>query len=480
MHAGRDWKWTAGIEGQTSRNDYPFFTDNGTVYNTADDARLRMANNAYWSRGARAAVRRDAVSSDQSLSFLWLDYRKEYPGIPNTFVSDSRAYTRRSDWMGAWRVRAFSGRSDWGAGFQIKHFNDAYHDPALSLNDLDYQEARSATSLEIDAHARIFVTEKLDVSASTRLGHESLKPTSTPYTNAIAHPSATRDEARFSGSLLEKVTRNFSLTMEAGMARVLFRAANVQDFPVDTPHALSHGAAPPALRGGVKWRTFAGTFEAFVRHEERAASSQELLGDNNGIRPNLNLSASKTEAFSFLHAWERPGFQLQTGLFWHRYENPIRLEPYGSSSFLRYANGPAYRAAGVEEDFRIERRDFESRTSFTLQGIRILEGPAAGNRPAYQSPFEGHAEAFWKPRTSFANIVLGPLIDVLGPYYPGDLNFPDARRSTEWELGAHLSARRPHAELAVDARNLHDRNYRDFAYSVRSGRNYSLTLSINL
>ncbi len=480
VHGGRDWKWTIGVEGQTARNDYPFFNDNGTIYTTSDDAVQRLQNNAYWSRGVRAALSHDGAFWSQSFSLLWLDYLKEYPGIPNT-ASDPQAYTRHNEWMGGWRAEAFPGRSRLEVDVQAKRFDDAYHDPDQSLGYLSYEEARTGTSVEAGARSATPLTEKLNVTTEAHVGGESVDPTATPYSQQVASPSLTRQEARLGETLQERITRDFSLTAEAGVSGIHFRAGPVQPIPQDTPRTVSRDLAPLAFRIGTQWRTPVGSFEALGRYEERAPSAEELMGDNNGIRPNPDVDPQKTWIVSLTHEWKRKDFQAQTTAFWHRYEDPIRLAEEGRSSFLQYGNGDAYRAIGFEEDGRVQERDFESRVSLTVQSIEIQQGIDGGFWPAYQSPFEGHAEAFWNPRTSVATVMLGPMLDVLGPYYTGDVNsVPGTHQSSEWEWGAHLGAQRRRVNVSFDARNLLNRNYRDFAYSVRSGRSYSLSLSINI
>ena len=82
--------------------------------------------------------------------------------------------------------------------------------------------------------------------------------------------------------------------------------------------------------------------------------------------------------------------------------------------------------------------------------------------------------------TSSAQTRVGFLADFRSAYYPGDANIPDSRRDGEWELGAHTDLTHGPVRLAADARNLTDRQYRDFAYSPRSGRSYSLSFSFTL
>ncbi len=480
VHGGKVWKWTVGAEGQTAQNDYPFFTDNGTVYYNADDAWQRMNNNAYWSRGARASLRKDNFSFNQTLSVLWLDYLKEYPGIPNT-VFNAQAYTRHNEWMGAYRIEAYPGHAEVGAGVQAHHFNDSYRDPGQSLGYASYEAARAATALEADLRASIPLMQKLVLGADTRVSHENVEPTATPYNRPFVSPSATRKEVQLGTALREKITRDLALTEDVRGSWVQFDASRISDFPnPDSIAATSRMLMPLSLRGGIQWRTPIGTFEALGRYEEQAPSSEELLGDNNGIRPNLKLDPQKTRTLSLSHDFRKNVFQFQTTAYWHRYEDPIHLQAYGASPFLQYGNGPAYRAVGVEAENRIGFSHFESRTSLTLQSLRILGGPAAGYWPAYQSPVEGHVEMFWKSKFHAVAITTGPMLDFQGPYYSGDINLADTRRSSQEDWGFHLDARQGRSSLGFDARNLLNNQYRDFAYSIRSGRNYSITLSINL
>ncbi len=480
VHGGGTWKWTVAVEGQTAQNDYPFFTDNGTIYNTSDDALLRIKNNAYWSRGARAALQKNNDAWNQTVSAVWMDYRKEYAGIPNT-ATNPQAYTRRSEWIGAWRMQTYPGRSLLEAGIQAHHFNDSYRDPGQSLGYLSYEQARTATSVEADVRTSILLTEKFTMGGDSRLGRESVEPTEKPYNQQIAFPTATRISAQLGATLREKITGYLAFTEEVRASWIQFDADGVGSLPnPDSLTPVSKTSTPFSARVGMQWVSHVGTIEVLGRHEERAPSTLELLGDNNGIRPNLKLEPQKTWMFTLSHDLRKKGFEFQTTGFWHRYEDPIRLQTEGSSSFLRYGNGATYRAMGAEGAMRFDLTHLETRVTVTAQSLRILEGLYAGNWPAFQSPIAGHAELFWKMKSSFASFTTGPILDVQGPYYTGDLNLPDARRSSEIDLGFHLDAKRGRAGLGVDARNLTDHHYQDFAYSVRSGRSYSLTFSINL
>jgi hypothetical protein len=482
------WLWSAGLEGQTARNDYAYFDDNGTVYNPGDDAVRHMENNAYRSRGARATLKRETVENRQSFSTLWLDSRKEYPGFSG---SGAQAYTQRTDWLGAWRLEHF-GVLPWEAGLQGRRFDDAYHDPAQTLGYISFEDARVSLSLEGDARARLRALDYsggvLDWTPQLRLRTESVEPKAAPFTQPLTSPTLHRHEAQ-AGSTLEGVffrdaSRHLSAALDLRGTVLRITADGARPFPDS-----GYGRIPVALRAGSRWNTALQSAGLLARLEQRAPSSGEILGDNNGVKGNRDLRAETTAGVSIDHALQSsPAFsaavfdgRLQTTVFWNAYRNPIRLGAFGASAFLRNANAADYSARGIEWAGHASGRHAEGSLSLTVQDAVIDEGMYAGNRPAHQSGAEAHAELFWKPLPRFlSGARLGSLLDYRGPYDPSDANIPDAHRPAEWEYGAHASAQYRSARAAFDARNLTDRQYRDFAYSPRSGRNYAFTLSLTL
>jgi hypothetical protein len=82
-----------------------------------------------------------------------------------------------------------------------------------------------------------------------------------------------------------------------------------------------------------------------------------------------------------------------------------------------------------------------------------------------------------KPATS---ITMGPILDLRGPYYPGDANLAGTHRDAEMDWGAEVGGHQGPWRLAFDARNLSDHHFSDFANTVRSGRSYSLNFSTHL
>jgi hypothetical protein len=491
------WNLSAGIEAQTARNDYHYFDDNGTGTNTADDADRHMENNGYRSRGARAALKRETAESRQSFSTLWLDSRKEYPGFSG---SGAQAYTQRTDWLGAWRLERFDAVA-WEVGVQGRRFDDAYHDPAQTLGYISFEDRRVSLSLEADIRARLraadFSGGTLDWTPQLRLRTESVEPKAAPFTQPFTSPTLHRRETQigstFEGVFFKSASRNLSATLDLHGTALCVVADGVRPFP-DTGYGRikTVNRFPVALRAGSRWNAIQQSTGWLARLEQRAPSSGEILGDNNGVKGNRDLRAETTLGVSADHsvhssptfsasAFEAFDWRLQTTVFWNLYHNPIRLGGYGSSAFLRYANAADYSARGIEWRGSGAGRHAEGALSVTLQDASIDEGEYEGNRPAHQSAAEAHAELFWKPLPQFfSGARLGPLFDYRSAYDPADANIPDARRSAEWEWGAHASAQRGRARASFDARNLTNRQYRDFAYSPRSGRSFSFTLSFSL
>ncbi|HEX2613532.1 MAG TPA: hypothetical protein VHO02_08055, partial [Fibrobacteria bacterium] len=193
------------------------------------------------------------------------------------------------------------------------------------------------------------------------------------------------------------------------------------------------------------------------------------------------LRPEETRAASVFASLDAGVASLRATAFANLYADPIRLRAHGASPFLRHENGADYDAVGVEARATVATRLFEGAASATLQRTRIGEGLYAGNSPAYESPLEGYAEAFVRP---YRGVRVGPVARYSGPYYPGDPNVYGTRRPGEWEWDAHASVERAVGSammrVAVDARNLTDRKTRDFAFSPRSGRSGSLTLSVEI
>lgn len=499
------WSVTAAVQGQAARNDYPVNSDNGTLYNAADDRAWRMDNNAYASRGARAALRHARAEGAQEFSVLWLDARKEYPG---RFPSTARAYTLRTDWLAAWRLtRTLDawplGGASWGASAQARRFEESYRDPNQTLGAFSFEQARVATSGEIAATADAPLRSGWSARLDARLRAEDVTPTRKAFTQQLESPAAQRAEA---GAALRATARSLpflpaavTVTAEARPALIRFRADGVRSFPSGPLSApVSETFAPLALRAAAEWPTRAGTWGVVARREPRVPSSGEFLGDNNGIQHNPTLKPEEARAVSFLHAlrfgsaevggesrgdhaarassmpWSA---RLETSLFLNAYGAPIRLAQRGASPFLRYENGAAYRARGVEASAFGSLPLAEASLSLTLQDAEISEGFDKGNTPAHVHQAQAHGEAFLKP---LPRARAGVLVDYRGPYYPGDSNIPVSRRDAQWEIGAHAGYAHGPARVALDARNLLDTRYADFAYSPRSGRAFSLTLSFAL
>lgn len=497
------WSVTAAVQGQAARNDYPVNSDNGTLYNTADDRAWRMDNNAYASRGARAALRHARAEGAQEFSVLWLDARKEYPG---RFPSTAQAYTTRTDWLAAWRLTRtldawpLGHGASWGASAQARRLEESYRDPNQTLGAFSFEQARVATSGELAATAEASLRRGLSAHLGAHLRAEDVSPTRKAFTQQMESPAAQRAEA---GAALRATARSLpflpaavTVTAEAHPAWIRFEADAVRSFPSEPLGApVSETFAPLALRAAAEWPTPHkrwGTWGLVLRREPRAPSSGELLGDNNGIQHNPTLKAEEARSLSLLHAVSfgasrgsgvsgAPGrawsARAQTTVYMNRYADPIRLAARGTSPFLRYENAEDYQALGAEWSVNAAVPFFEGAFSVSAQDAAIREGIYEGNRPAWLSEVEAHAEAFIVP---LEGVRVGSLADFRGPYYPGDANIPVSRRGAEWELGAHAGFARGPARLAFDARNLLDRRYRDFAYSPRSGRAWSLTFSFVL
>ncbi len=343
---------------------------------------------------------------------------------------------------------------------------------------------------------------RFDLRADARVRAEETKPLVTPFSAAYSSPDATRGEAQ--GGLAVDVDlirpvaasgHHVAATVEARRSYTHFRANGLRSFPDTTLGRIaSANYHPSALRASLQWAAGESTLRQTValatRLEQRAPTSGELLGDNLGVISKMDLKPEEARSLTLSHTLSglfaesgvRPS--LQSTVFSNTYRDPIRLKAHGASAFMRYENDANYRAVGFESLASLDSRFVETSVSWTSQEVSVSEGLYKGNQPAYQSPVEWHAEFFVKPVTDpVASVRLGMLADYRSAYYPGDANIPDSRRDAEWEFGAHADAQfgtGSPIRLAVDARNLTDHHYRDFAYSPRSGRSYALSFSFTL
>jgi hypothetical protein len=487
---GAGWTLEAGLQGQTARNDHPFLSDNGTTYNPDDDGVWRMDNNAFRSRGVRTALRRERSGSRQSASLLWLDRRKEYPGL---FPSSAQAYGTRREWLGAWRLERFAGDLPWETGIQARHVEDAYRDPGQSLGYLSYESARVSTAVEGEAGARMRPAPQFGARADVGLRAEETKPRVTAHSEGRASPDAARGEAQTGLAFdvdLSPFARGLSAHAEGRQAFIRFRAKRIRGY-ADTAdsedgYSASSNHHPVALRAALQWSLPSQSLSVQVRLEQRAPTSGELLGDNLGILSKLDLRPEETRALSLVHSVGlSSALNVQSTLYANTYRDPVRLKAHGASAFMRYENDADYRSVGFESRMALDAARAEGSVSVNLQEASILEGPYKGRQPVYQSPLESHAECFFKSTAGAATRArAGVLADFRSAYFPGDANVPDSRRPAEWEFGAHgdaqFGAGSNVVRLAVEARNLTNRHYRDFLYSPRSGRSYALFASFSL
>ncbi len=468
-------QWSIGVQGQHARNDYPWFNDNGTIHNPDDDGVTRMRNNGYWSRGVRASARAGNGFFGQDVSLLWLESRKEYPGLLGT---GSSAYTVREAWMGAWRARHHGEIMSWEAGVQAHRATDAYRDPGRTLGHLSHALERVSTSAGVDARARLPLTGTLAFATDAHLRAETVDPRETPFSQNMSAPAGRRLEALLGWRMDHGITPFLNATLEARAAAVRFDADAVRAYP-DAPEGdrVSVARMPSTLRAALQWQTTVGIFAAVAKHEQRAPSSGELLGDNHGVQANTALRPEETSGVSILHGLGHGAWSARWEAYWNLHTDPIRLGARGASPFLLYENRADYQVRGLELSGGWDSRRFEAAASAALSRAEITEGLHAGNRPAHHSPVEAHAGFFAKP---FEGARLGPTLGFRSPWYPGEANLPVSRRDAEVEWGAHGALHRGPIRLSLDVRNLTDRQYRDFVYSPRSGRTWSLGLSLNL
>jgi hypothetical protein len=478
----------------SARNDFPYPSDNGTLYLGSDDALPRFANNAYSARYLSLAWSgRGEGARSMSLSARYDSHRKEYPGL---YTGRSRAYTLRDEmllharWSDTLRLGPVDG---FGASLLARGFTDGFRDPGATLGYRSHELDREGRILAASAGMRAALPLGARLRLGLRAGREASDSRETEGFSEFPAPDAERLFAEPSASLSAASERGLSGRIEGILSAERLESEAVAGIAGSRrPAPLARDAAARTLRAALSWDRPGGggagstepgagglgilsvTVEAEAA--ERLPALHEIIGDNNGILKNMDIAPQASYGASVEGAFRAGPLRLAAGPYWQRMRSPIRLGPLGASDFLRFDNGQDYRSLGFEARVDADGPRWSLGNAFTASRSAILEGRSAGNLPAYASAIENLAEASFSPAP---DVWMDADLEFRTGYFPNDQNLPGTRRPAEALFGAGLRWRIRRLEASFRADNLGDARYRDFAYSPRSGRRFSFRLSMN-
>ena len=480
---------SAGV--QAAKNGYPFPSDNGTAYQGGDDARMVMRNNAYAGRYFALAWQDHGGAGHKALSVRYDSHRKEYPGI---YTDASRAATDHEEILVDARI-ADSLPLSWvqgvSAGAMARFASDGFRDPEKTLG---------YSSFSLDRESRIFtghlgLSSRLPAGAGlsgaglrlgSRVGYEESESREPPGFREFPSPDARRFFGEPYLGITAPLGRGAAARIEGIYTRELLESENVTGIGGNrVPVPFEREADARTLRMGLSWQAehlapsgfrMSG-ISAEAEAVERLPALSEILGDNNGVVKNMNLGEQTTYGASLEAVFLAGPLRAVTGPFYQLTRAPIRLAPRGATNFLHFINGADYRSMGWEVRLDAQGRRWRAGNALTA-GLpeNLPGGRAAGLRPAYASHLENLADLSF----SFLPALWLDLgWEFRTPYYPNDLNLAGTHRPSESLLGAGLHYRKRRLEAAVRGDNLGNEYYRDFAYSPKSGRRFSFSLSMN-
>lgn len=479
--AGRG-PWALYLSGGavSAENDFPYPSDNGTTFNGSDDARPVMENNAFRDGWGSLAWRREGEAGSFGALGISADIqRKRYPGI---YTSVSRAYTDRGEISlhgGFADARPEGALARLSGAASARFSSDAYRDPGRTLGYRSYALDRSMRFFSAAAGAELRAPSAFTLELGSRAGYE----TSDSRSSEGFLPYSAPDAERLSVEPFARLRRSRGRWSAAAEGIVEWARENSETVAgtigAPEPEPYSHDAVGATGRISLAWDGGAfGRWKAEAERLQRLPSLFERLGDNNGVRKNMDLEPQEVEGYSLAGEIAAGPARFTGGPFLQINRKPVRLAPLGAADFLHFVNGADYAALGWETRCDAEGPRWRAGESVTLTLPRILagQGSLSGNMPAYASALESLADVSFSP---LPTLWLDLDWEYRTPYYPGDLNLAGTRREAESLIGAGVRWRKRRIEAGLRADNLLGAYYQDFAYSPESGRRFAFQISMN-
>jgi len=458
---------------ETSRNDYPFASDNNTPDNPSDDGIKTLSNNDFTGKGAfvgwrpteawEASVRWEA--SNQGLSSP-LESNPMGRLDREALQTDLRRVDT-GEWSnileGSWR----RGWSDWkdptqSSGYQADIASDETSDDANASWSL---RRRSAGWFDPRAWAGL---------RWERSGRQSV---------GVQREQETPDGNRTSGTLGLGWAGQESEWYGADLEGRTDFARDERDFTTaldSTPPipdtAIWHQVWRGQARAWVRWSEWSAWMS--VSGKERIPDFSEWMGDNGSGLPNPALKPEKSGSIEIGSGWDRQGMHASLSAWDAVYEDPIEAEQAGASPLFIHRNEPGYEAAGLDGRLwgRIGR--FAGFAGGTWQKARVedpnpaVNGSVPRNTPQWKGSVAASADLGW-------GSTLGYTLDAQGQTWFSDLNTSDVYRPGRAIHGVWLRWRRGPISVLLAVRNLTDVHTQDLVYLWLSGRQYKAQLDID-
>ncbi len=469
--------WSLAGWAQTADNDWPFYWDHGTKWNTSDDAIVHLPNNDYTGYGAGLGWR--PTASTQGM--LRVEHSEK--GITGLYTANPKArYARTQGQLSLDSRSEAAWDIPWQAALRLS--TSRWRD---SAGGLDYRSNLEADELGGSGSGSVALVHQEGgwFDGSLRLGGSHERSSWESTTPRQVH--LTPDASRTRGSLaLAWKGQNLSGTFGAGVSG---RIERVQDGSDVASSALDAAVAVPDSSWGRTaqdaqarlWvRTPDRSIQAWISGSEsvRVPDFYEIYGDNGSTIANYRLEPEEswTAELGLRGTWGPLALGMQPWL--GLYKKPIRRTMIGASLVSRYENDSGYVARGIDGDAALCTRYGSakvqggwSQTSLRSD-LAAYRGRELGRSPRWR----------WNSTLSspvWQGLQLEELATYTGSSWSTALNGPKDRIDGHTLHGLRLSWRRGPFALVVQGDNLTNEEFEEFADAPLAGRSWRVRIEWN-
>ncbi len=464
---------TASVWWERSDNDYPFYWDNGTTYNTKDDRTVRLGNNGYGALGVAVGFR---PTSDLQILGRWESTEK---GVTSASNPDPDAEFRAGSIQGSidWRKE---GRFDPRASMSLRRSATRWRDPSRSA---DYSVARGADDVGWDGRAGAGAAVELASWLRTELDVEGRRESSERDSRGGVSSTPDGDRLGLGSDLrlrLGPADGGWGLDFAgtAGWKR------DSRDFVDQMSVARDTGRIeldwfPVGGSAKLRWNPRQDlSIWVSGQASRRVPDFGEWMGDGGFILANPDLVPERSLGAELAVRFVRGPWSIAPTLWARRYEKPISRVSRGGGPLGIHENGPDARFLGLDADVSYCARVGWIRATGTVQdAVQSDPNPALdGNRPRWTPLAKGALELGANFRSWLR---AGYTLDARGEVYANEFNDPDSRRAASLVQGAWLSGAWRSLRLTFSVANLADEPTRDWEHLPLAGRRFLARLDWN-
>jgi hypothetical protein len=461
---------------QKAENNFPYWTDMGTEYNTNDDQIRYRTNNQY-----------ENITLGVTARFLGDHYWEIFLG--------GRNYTKHL----AWEQGSSSYTKVWERTIRLKHnyegtglFNsgmfyttewvyqmggDKRVDPNQTVGLRSYELERTWNRLHWKQFLEHAFQNSWYLQTGIALDIEWIRDKDVNQFNQYwAPPNASIRTGSLGQSIKYDGFTNWAFKIRWTGKVVWFNSDSVTQ--VQQPlKSFQVFDVVSSQEVSIKYSTRMGTMYSRIDRSSRYPTSGELLGDNNRIRRNLQLKAENV--FGIQTGWKQDNVleilgDMHLGLFYRQFEKPIQLA-YLSPPDAHYENTENYIALGLEYAWSWHQEYIGFDYSMVWMDAKVRDKQSAfhGNVPGFTHEWL-HNLGLW---AKYKDVKVGMNGRYESEYYEAIRNAFDQKHPGYFIFGAYTQYTWKQFQVLMQVFNIADQIYTDFLYQPNSGRSYKASLS---